>query len=129
MTACAAATRLITAAAYRRAAAESSSWRPPRLVGTMRAMTLSAALDDVERTFRPASWDVTYTKDEAQPEKRLLRRFGALPQTMHFGLMEVDLAASEVRFIDQDHRDGGDFLVHRAPLPPDWSARLSRLLC
>jgi hypothetical protein len=51
-------------------------------------------------------WDLTMPRVTWSPEEELLTRFGALPRTMHFGLMEVDLRAGEVRFWDQDHRDG-----------------------
>jgi hypothetical protein len=45
---------------------------------------------------------------------------GATVQTKHFGLVTIDLATGDTRFIDEDHRDGGDFEVERLVLPPDW---------
>jgi hypothetical protein len=44
----------------------------------------------------------------------------ATMQTMHFGLVTIDLATGDTRFIDEDHRDGGDFEVKRLVLPPEW---------
>lgn len=44
----------------------------------------------------------------------------ATMQTMHFGLVTIDLATGETRFVDEDHRDGGDFEVKRVTLPPEW---------
>lgn len=44
----------------------------------------------------------------------------ATMQTMHFGLVTIDLETGETRFVDEDHRDGGDYLVKRLVLPADW---------
>ena len=44
----------------------------------------------------------------------------ATMQTMHFGLVTIDLATGDTRFIDEDHRDGGDYEVKRLVLPPEW---------
>ena len=48
----------------------------------------------------------------------------ATMQTMHFGVVSIDLASGDTRFIDEDHRDGGDFELKRVILPPDWLAAL-----
>jgi hypothetical protein len=72
-------------------------------------------------------WDLTMPRVTWSPEEELLTRFGALPRTMHFGLMEVDLRAGEVRFWDQDHRDGADDLLLRAVLPQAWADRIRAL--
>ena len=44
----------------------------------------------------------------------------ATVQTMHFGLVTIDLASGETRFVDEDHRDGGDFELKRMVLPAEW---------
>ena len=44
----------------------------------------------------------------------------ATMQTMHFGLVTIDLATGDTRFIDEDHRDGGDYEVKRLVLPQEW---------
>ncbi len=91
--------------------------------------TREEALVEAEKRFLPAGadWTTNVLKDDWNAERQQLSRFGALSSTMHFGLMQLDLVAHEVRFIDQDHRDGGDFVIHRAPLPASWVARLKAL--
>jgi hypothetical protein len=91
--------------------------------------TREEALEAAERTFLPAGteWTTNTLQVKWTPEKQLLTRFGALPTTLHFGSTELDLTAGEVRFVDQDHRDGGDFVVHRARLPETWLTRLRAL--
>jgi hypothetical protein len=44
----------------------------------------------------------------------------ATMQTMHFGLVTIDLDTGETRFVDEDHRDGEDFELKRLTLPPEW---------
>ena len=44
----------------------------------------------------------------------------ATMQTMHFGLVTIDLETGETRFVDEDHRDGGDYLVKHLVLPAEW---------
>ncbi|HEY7608603.1 MAG TPA: hypothetical protein VIF14_05165 [Alphaproteobacteria bacterium] len=51
----------------------------------------------------------------------------ATMQTMHFGLVTIDLASGETRFVDEDHRDGGDFELKRVILPGEWLAALRAL--
>jgi hypothetical protein len=58
-----------------------------------------------------------------------VRRFhAATMQTMHFGTVTIDLSTGETRFIDEDHRDGGDFELKRVMLPPEWLAALRAVL-
>jgi hypothetical protein len=92
--------------------------------------TREEALIEAERVFFPSSlsWDIAPADVSWTPELQLLRRHGALPTPMHFGATELDLAKGEVRFVDQDHRDGGDFVVHCAPLPQAWLDRLRTLV-
>jgi hypothetical protein len=54
--------------------------------------------------------------------------FAATTRTMHFGRVTIDLASGEVRFVDEDHRDGGDFELKRVMLPPEWLAALQMAL-
>jgi hypothetical protein len=60
--------------------------------------------------------------DPHHPDIRTAR--GSIARTMHFGVVRVDLAAAVVEFIDEDHRDGGDYTQKRADLPADWIAAL-----
>jgi hypothetical protein len=60
--------------------------------------------------------------DPAFPDIRSAR--GAIARTLHFGVVRVDLSTGVVEFIDEDHRDGGDHVCHRAELPEDWIAAL-----
>ena len=48
--------------------------------------------------------------------------------TMHFGSVRIDLATGETSFVDEDHRDGGDYEVKRMTLPADWLAALRAVL-
>jgi hypothetical protein len=50
---------------------------------------------------------------------------GALPETMHFGSMRVSLADGAVVFVDEDHRDGGDWEFRKATLTAEELSRLS----
>lgn len=102
------------------------------MTSSPRFTTRAEALTEAQAALLPADcgarWGpLTAPRDTWRSDRRVLERFGALPQTMHFGCLELDLAAREVRFVDQDHRDGGDLVVHRAPLPPEWVERLARL--
>lgn len=72
--------------------------------------------------LRPSSFALSHT--HVSREGATVKVRGALPETMHFGVMEVDLTTGVVTFVDQDHRDGGDFEVARHTLPAD---RLERL--
>ncbi len=92
--------------------------------------THEEALLAAERAFLPPNceWDLNHTRVSWDAVKQVLTRFGALPTTMHFGATELDLQQGEVRFTDQDHRDGADFLLHRAPLPEAWLTRLRALV-
>jgi len=92
---------------------------------TTRAEAVLAA----ERVFLPpgTSWALTMPEVAWDPQAQLLTHSGALPTTLHFGRMELDLKQGEVRFVDEDHRDGGDFVMHRAPLTEAWLTRLRAL--
>ena len=58
-----------------------------------------------------------------------LRTFhAATTTTMHFGTVTIDLATGETRFVDEDHRDGGDWELKRVTLPPEWLAALRDVL-
>ena len=85
------------------------------------------AIAAVNKTFGPAG-NVFWRFDRPL---RLVANLAGMPasvksfhaatmQTMHFGLVTIDLASGETRFIDEDHRDGGDFEIKRLVLPPDW---------
>ena len=63
--------------------------------------------------------------DPARPD--ILTARGPIARTMHFGQVRVDLASGAVEFIDEDHRDGGDYVVLRAQLPKDWIDALRAL--
>ena len=63
--------------------------------------------------------------DPRHPDRRTAR--GAIARTMHFGSVRVDLSTGVVEFIDEDHRDGGDFVARRAQLPDDWIEALRAL--
>jgi hypothetical protein len=91
--------------------------------------TREEAVLAAELAFLPPGidWDLTMPEVTWEPERQLLTHFGALPATLHFGATELDLRQGEVRFVDQDHRDGADFVVHRAALPEAWLTRLRSL--
>lgn len=91
--------------------------------------TREEALVEAEKVFLPAGteWTTNVLSQGWNAARSVLSRHGALPTTMHFGLMELDVVAREVRFTDQDHRDGGDFVIHRAPLSEAWITRLLTL--
>lgn len=91
--------------------------------------TRQEAVLAAERAFVPTDlrWELTMPEVSWDAHSQVLTHAGALPTTLHFGRMELDLRAGEVRFIDEDHRDGGDLVVHRAPLPEPWLTRLRAL--
>lgn len=91
--------------------------------------TRNEAVLAAERAFIPAdlTWELTMPEVSWDAQSQLITHAGALPTTLHFGRMELDLSKGEVRFIDEDHRDGGDLVVHRAPLPEAWLTRLRTL--
>jgi hypothetical protein len=49
---------------------------------------------------------------------------GALPTTLHFGSARLTLATGELVFVDEDHRDGGDFEDRRVMITPEELARV-----
>lgn len=58
-----------------------------------------------------------------------LRNFrAATTTTMHFGRITIDLATGETVFVDEDHRDGGDFELKRFTLPAAWLEALRNVL-
>lgn len=61
------------------------------------------------------------------PRKAAVFR-AATTVTMHFGTVEIDLETGATRFVDEDHRDGGDYEVKRMTLPADWLAALREVL-
>ena len=63
--------------------------------------------------------------DPNHPDIRTAR--GAIARTMHFGVLRIDLSAGTVEFIDEDHRDGGDFVTRSTRLPDDWIEALRAL--
>jgi len=63
--------------------------------------------------------------DPVLPDIRTAR--GAIARTLHFGVVRVDLSTGIAEFIDEDHRDGGDHVCHRARLPHDWIEALRAL--
>lgn len=50
---------------------------------------------------------------------------GALPETMHFGRAAIDLNTGWLTFVDQDHRDGGDWELKRVRLSDAERAQLA----
>ena len=91
--------------------------------------TREEAVLAAEGAFLPpgTTWALTMPEVAWDPARQLLTYSGALPTTLHFGVMELDLQKGEVRFVDEDHRDGRDYVMHRAPLPEAWLARLRTL--
>jgi hypothetical protein len=63
--------------------------------------------------------------DPGHPDIRIAR--GAIARTMHFGVVRVDFSTGIVEFIDEDHRDGGDFVTRRIQLSDDWIEALRAL--
>ncbi|MBX3499731.1 MAG: hypothetical protein KF889_09835 [Alphaproteobacteria bacterium] len=63
--------------------------------------------------------------DPDHPDIRTAR--GAISRTMHFGSARLDLTTGVVEFIDEDHRDGGEFVVRRVSLSREWCEALSVL--
>jgi hypothetical protein len=92
----------------------------------MRFASADEAMRALFAEFGPADdpdWRITSTfaaepVDPKHPDIRTAR--GAIARTMHFGAVRVDLAAGIVDFIDEDHRDGGDYVTRRVQLPDDW---------
>lgn len=97
----------------------------------MHFATPADAIAAVNRAFGPTG-NVFWRFD--RPLRHVNNPAGAAPsvkafqaatmQTMHFGLVTIDLATGDTRFIDEDHRDGGDYEVKRLVLPPEWLAAL-----
>lgn len=79
--------------------------------------TLATELEALLREFGPTSgFDISHTSVRRSGETVALS--GALPETLHFGVMSLDLATGVLTFVDQDHRDGGDWELKRVTLPP-----------
>jgi RimJ/RimL family protein N-acetyltransferase len=89
--------------------------------------TLEEGMRAVEARFASdvADWRLTHTSIVRDGEMVVLR--GALPQTMHFGTVSVDLQSGAVRVVDEDHRDGGDLELRTGTLAEAWTARLREL--
>jgi hypothetical protein len=83
------------------------------------------ALDTKYR--RPGLWpEFGYVELHTTPALVVLR--GALPTTMHFGSIRLELATGTLQWTDEDHRDGGDFVEQRATVTPDELAHLKSLI-
>jgi hypothetical protein len=51
---------------------------------------------------------------------------GALPRTLHFGVITLDLDSGVVTFVDEDHRDGGEDVIGRVTLSVEQLESLRR---
>jgi hypothetical protein len=89
------------------------------------------AINAVNRAFGPIGnvfWrfdrPLRHVDNHAGAPASLKTFQAATMQTMHFGLVTIDLSTGETRFVDEDHRDGVDFELKRVNLPPEWLAAL-----
>lgn len=101
----------------------------------MRFATEAEAVAALDATFGPrdsAYWRFDrplHRVANAAGSPASLRTFNAATtHTMHFGTLTVDLATGETRFVDEDHRDGGDVELKRVVLPTGWLAALRDVL-
>lgn len=84
-------------------------------------VALMRALDTKYR--RPGLWpSLTHVEVHTAPNVVVLR--GALPTTMHFGSVRLELDTGALVWTDEDHRDGGDFEEHRAVVTTDELAQV-----
>ena len=97
----------------------------------MRFASPDEAINAVNRAFGPIGnvfWrfdrPLRHVDNHAGAPASLKTFQAATMQTMHFGLVTIDLTTGETRFVDEDHRDGGDFELKRVNLPPEWLAAL-----
>ena len=93
----------------------------------MRFATPDEAIAAVNRAFGPIGnvfWRFDRPLrhvDNPQGAASSVKAFqAATMQTMHFGLVTIDLDTGETRFVDEDHRDGEDFELKRLTLPLEW---------
>lgn len=56
----------------------------------------------------------------------VVSRRGALPRTMHFGVVTLDLDSGLLTYVDEDHRDGGEDVVGRVTLTAEQLESLRR---
>lgn len=89
---------------------------------------LRDALQALDAKYRrPGLWSsLTHLEVHTAPGIVVLR--GALPTTMHFGSVRLELGTGTLVWTDEDHRDGGDFEEHRATVTPEELARVKALL-
>ncbi|MFZ5441039.1 MAG: hypothetical protein ACOZQL_13610 [Myxococcota bacterium] len=73
-------------------------------------------------TPRHLDWNLTHPAVSLVDGK--VQLCGALPTTMHFGRTTLELESGRLSWVDEDHRDGGELLVHSVTLP---SAELDAL--
>lgn len=93
----------------------------------MRFATPDEAIAAVNRAFGPIGnvfWrfdrPLRHVDNPAGAASSVKAFQAATMQTMHFGLVTIDLDTGETRFVDEDHRDGGDFELKRLVLPREW---------
>ena len=93
----------------------------------MRFATPDEAIAAVNRAFGPIGnvfWrfdrPLRHVDNPAGAASSLKTFQAATMQTMHFGMVTIDLDTGETRFVDEDHRDGEDFELKRLTLPAEW---------
>jgi hypothetical protein len=101
----------------------------------MRFSTPAEAIAAINEAFGPkndSAWrfdrPLVLVANRAGAPPSLRTFYAATTRTMHFGAMTIDLATGETRFIDEDHRDGGDDELKRVVLPADWLDALRAVL-
>jgi hypothetical protein len=102
----------------------------------LRFATPADAIAAIDREFGPKD-DLAWRFDRPlvlsggggrDGDRGFVEFHAATTRTMHFGTVRIDLASGETRFIDEDHRDGGDFELKRVTLPANWLAALRAVL-
>jgi hypothetical protein len=81
---------------------------------------LAAAFGPDDDDWRVAPGTFGLLREPAGAPAHIKRFHGPLLRTMHFGLVTLDLETGALTFIDEDHRDGGDYVRRRATLPAEW---------
>jgi hypothetical protein len=83
---------------------------------------LERMLLDLVAKYSPG-WALSYSEVRLR-EPGVVELRGALPTTLHFGSARLTLATGELLFVDEDHRDGGDFEEARVIVTADELARV-----
>jgi hypothetical protein len=86
--------------------------------------SLERLATELMRRHAPSGFDIEPATFSRSGD--VVSRRGALPRTLHFGVVTLDLESGVLTYVDEDHRDGGEDVIGRATLTAEQLETLRR---